>query len=88
MSGSWAPPARPSARGERTRQAILDAAGARFASDGYDKATLRAIAADAGADPAMIIRYFGSKAGLFAAAVQVGFAGIDLAGVSRDLIGS
>lgn len=84
---SWAPPARPSRRGDRTRQAILSAATGRFASDGYDNTTLRAIAADAGVDAALIIRHFGSKAELFAAAVQIGFTSIDLRGVPPDRIG-
>jgi len=87
VTESWAPPGRPTVRGDKTRKAIIDAAGARFASDGYDKATLRAIAGDAHVDPALIIRHFGSKAGLFAAAVQVGFASIDLTGIPRDQIG-
>lgn len=84
---SWAPRARPSRRGDRTRRAILSAATARFASDGYDNTTLRAIAADAGVDAALIIRHFGSKAALFAAAVQTGFTSIDLRGVPPDRIG-
>lgn len=57
----------------------------------YDKGatpvTLRAIAADAGVNPAMIIRHFGSKADLFGASVQLGFDTIDLAGVRRNGIG-
>jgi AcrR family transcriptional regulator len=55
---------------EATRAAILAAARERFAADGYDRATLRAIAADAGIDPALVIRYFGNKEGLFAAAAE------------------
>jgi AcrR family transcriptional regulator len=86
-SRSWAPPRRPARRGSGTRQAILGAAQARFASDGYDKATIRAIAADAGVDPAMVIRHFGSKADLFAIAVDIGFTGIDLAGVPAGQLG-
>jgi len=50
-----------------TREAILQAARARFMQDGYDHAGLRAIAADAGVDPALICRYFGGKERLFAA---------------------
>ena len=49
-----------------TRIAILGAALERFLSDGYDQVGLRAIAADAGVDPALISRYFGGKEGLFA----------------------
>jgi AcrR family transcriptional regulator len=58
-------------RSEETRNAILAAARRRFADDGYERATIRAIAADAGIDPSMVMRYYGSKDGLFAAAVDV-----------------
>jgi AcrR family transcriptional regulator len=56
-------------RSEGTRRAILDAARATFAARGYEQATIRAVAAQAGVDPSMVMRYFGSKAGLFTAAV-------------------
>jgi AcrR family transcriptional regulator len=52
---------------EATRQDILDAARCRFACEGYDRAGLREIAADAGVDAALISRYFGGKEELFAA---------------------
>ncbi len=58
-------------RSEETRNAILAAARRRFADDGYERATIRAIAADADIDPSMVMRYYGSKDGLFAAAVDV-----------------
>ncbi|MFD4462263.1 TetR family transcriptional regulator [Nocardia sp. NPDC058480] len=61
----------PARRSDATKAAILDAARARFAADGYAKATIRAIAADAEIDPSMVMRYFGSKDGLFAAAAQI-----------------
>src|SRR5260370_38436231 len=47
---------------------ILAAARSRFGSDGYERTTLRAVAADVGVDAALVIRYFGSKQDLFAAA--------------------
>ncbi len=50
----------------QTRDRILTAATARFTVDGYDKAGLREICAEAGADPALVCRYFGSKEQLFA----------------------
>ncbi|MCF6467031.1 helix-turn-helix transcriptional regulator [Nonomuraea sp. MG754425] len=53
-----------------TKTVILAAARERFAADGYDKATIRAIAADARIDPAMVMRYFGNKEKLFAAAAE------------------
>ncbi|MET7679906.1 helix-turn-helix domain-containing protein [Streptomyces sp. NPDC005423] len=52
-----------------TRQALLDAAHGRFISLGYDRTTLRDVAADAGVNLALIKRYFGSKEGLFKAAL-------------------
>jgi AcrR family transcriptional regulator len=53
-----------------TRAGILAAARERFAADGYERATIRAIAADAAIDPAMVMRYFGNKEKLFAAAAE------------------
>ncbi|HLU54039.1 MAG TPA: TetR family transcriptional regulator [Pseudonocardia sp.] len=53
------------------REAILAAARARFTEQGYDRTTIRQVAADAGIDPSMVMRYYGSKEGLFAAAVDV-----------------
>jgi AcrR family transcriptional regulator len=55
--------------GMATRRRILDAAKARFASDGYEHATVRAIAADAQVDPGMVHDVFGRKDQLFAAAM-------------------
>jgi AcrR family transcriptional regulator len=54
-----------------TKEAILDAARGRFASLGYHRATIRAIAAEAGVDPALVHHYFGTKEALFAAAMQL-----------------
>lgn len=53
-----------------TRAAILEAAKARFAALGYDRAGLRDIAAEAGADVALIKRYFGGKEALFTEALK------------------
>lgn len=53
----------------RTADAILVAARKRFSSHGYDASGLRAIAELAGVNVALIGRYFGSKEGLFLAAV-------------------
>lgn len=53
-----------------TRETILDAAARRFAEEGYDDVTLREVAGDAGVDPALVVRYFGSKEDLFAAALD------------------
>jgi AcrR family transcriptional regulator len=48
-----------------SRDAVLAAAKKRFATDGYEKTTLRAIAKDAHVDPSMLLYLFGSKLELF-----------------------
>jgi AcrR family transcriptional regulator len=48
-----------------SRDAVLTAAKERFARDGYERTTLRAIARDAHVDPSMVLYLFGSKADLF-----------------------
>ncbi|RFC74280.1 TetR family transcriptional regulator [Streptomyces sp. AcE210] len=58
-------------RSDATRTAILAAARERFAADGYERATIRAIAKDAAIDPSMVMRYYGNKEGLFAAAIDL-----------------
>jgi AcrR family transcriptional regulator len=57
-------------RSDATRTRILDAARERFAKDGYERATIRAIALDAAIDPALVMRYYRNKEGLFAAAAD------------------
>lgn len=54
-----------------TRQAVLDAARARFSQDGFAGATIRKIAADAGVDASLVIQFYGSKDELFAAAMAL-----------------
>ena len=71
-------------RSDRTRAAILAAARELFAADGYAKATIRAIAAQAGIDPSMVMRYYGSKENLLAAAADFGFELPDLARIPQD----
>lgn len=75
-------------RSDATRAAILTAARERFAQDGYDRATIRSIAKDAGIDPSMVMRYFGNKEGLFAAASEFDLRLPDLASVPADRIGT
>ncbi|MCU4185150.1 TetR family transcriptional regulator [Acidiferrimicrobium sp. IK] len=82
--GPWP---RPGARSERSRQAILDAARARFAAEGYERTTVRAVAADAGIDASMVMRYYGSKEGLFAAAADIDLRLPDLDGVEPGRLG-
>ncbi|MFG2563573.1 TetR family transcriptional regulator [Streptomyces sp. NPDC048496] len=67
---------KPASRGRRagrpdTRSQILAVARRRFLADGYQAVTMRQIAADAGVDLALVSYYFGSKKGLFGAAVTV-----------------
>jgi AcrR family transcriptional regulator len=49
----------------QTRDAIAAAARAQFAEVGYERATMRTIAAAAGVDPALIVHFFTSKETLF-----------------------
>jgi AcrR family transcriptional regulator len=74
-------------RSAGTRAAILEAARAQFVAHGYEGATIRKVATDAGIDPAMVMRYFGSKAGLFAAASAVELRLAPLEGVGRRRLG-
>jgi AcrR family transcriptional regulator len=78
-AGRSAPRARPARRprsGRRagdsgTRAAILASARRRFAEHGYDSATIRAIAAGAAVDPALVHHFYGTKERLFAAAMRL-----------------
>lgn len=55
--------------GADTRAALVEAARAVFIEQGYDGATVRAIAGRAGVDAAMVNHWFGGKEGLFGEAV-------------------
>lgn len=79
---------RKESRSVGTRAAILAAARAHFSAVGYERATIRGIAAAAGIDPAMVIRYYSSKEGLFAAAATVDLSLPDLTKVARQEMGS
>lgn len=74
-------------RSDRTRATILAAARERFAAEGYERATIRGIAGDAGIDPSMVMRYYGNKEGLFAAAMDFDLRFPDLTGLPREDIG-
>jgi AcrR family transcriptional regulator len=58
-------------QGALTRAAIAETARAMFTENGYAGTSVRAIAAAAGIDPALVIRYFGSKERLFQQTVQM-----------------
>jgi AcrR family transcriptional regulator len=65
--------AEPTSREEkrrRTEACILQEARRLFAEEGFERATIRAVARGAGVDPALVMQYFGSKEGLFAAAMK------------------
>ena len=74
-------------KSDRTRAAILDAAQKLFAQHGHDRATVRHIAAKASIDPALVIRYFGSKDELFVRAAAFDLRMPDLSKVKRSQIG-
>jgi AcrR family transcriptional regulator len=54
-----------------TRDAILAAARERFSAQGYDRVRMRDVASDAGVDVALVTYHFGSKDGLFGAALEM-----------------
>ena len=56
---------------EDTRRAILDQARHLFAEQGYERASMRAIARAAGVDPSLIVHYFGTKQDLLVAALEL-----------------
>lgn len=56
-------------KGQRTRRTILETARVVFADVGYERATIRGIAAAAGVDKSSVIKYFGTKEALFREAV-------------------
>lgn len=66
-------PARPNSRDDRRRATglrILKSARELFGERGYERTTIRAVAASASVDPALVMQHFGSKQGLFTAAVR------------------
>lgn len=73
---------RPTRDAAATRQRILDAARQHFLTASFDQVGVREIARDAGVDPALVNRYFGSKEQLFAEAV-VGPGKIEWLGEAR-----
>jgi AcrR family transcriptional regulator len=64
---------RPNSRAEqrqRTEARILDAATQVFFTDGYDRATIRAVASAAEVDPGLVMHYFGSKQELYRRVIE------------------
>ena len=72
------PESRPESRAAKraaTAQRILDAARAEFGERGREAATIRRIAQRADVDPSLVMQHYGSKAALFAIAIQLDDAG-------------
>jgi AcrR family transcriptional regulator len=71
-----------------TRARILDAAQRAFAELGYSQAGIREIAALAGTSTTLLIRYFGSKAGLFEAALGEAMRSDVIFSIERSKLGA
>lgn len=75
-----------------TRERILESARELFARNGFDKTSIRAVAAGAGVDGALVHHYYGTKQQLFAAAIAIPIDPMQVIGPLRqtpvDQIGS
>jgi AcrR family transcriptional regulator len=67
-----------------TRERILASARELFARNGIDKTSIRAVATDAGVDPALVHHYFGTKQQLFAAAIHIPIDPMEIIGPMRE----
>jgi AcrR family transcriptional regulator len=74
-------------RSQPARDRILEAAREIFATKGYERATVRAIAAAAAINPSMVIRYYGSKEALFASVATLDFKVTPLMALPRSQFG-
>jgi AcrR family transcriptional regulator len=70
---------------QATQAAIIEAARVRFMSSAYEQVSLRDVAAAAGIDPALVIRYFGSKEGLFERVLSTEVSAPDNSALAGDL---
>ena len=75
-------------RSQTTRDNILEAAKRLFGEEGYERTTIRAIADAAGIHASMVMRYYGSKEGLFAAAASFDLELPDLSVIPRQQMGT
>ncbi|MCX2934151.1 TetR family transcriptional regulator [Mycobacterium sp. CVI_P3] len=64
---------------------ILASARELFARNGFDKTSIRAIAAAAGVDSALVHHYFGTKQQLFAAAINIPVDPMSVIGPLREI---
>jgi AcrR family transcriptional regulator len=76
-------PGRPAGSSD-TRDRILFNARELFARNGIGSTSIRAVAAAAGVDSALVHHYFGTKENLFAAAVHIGIDPMDVIGPLRE----
>ncbi len=76
-------PGRPAGSSD-TRDRILTNARVLFARNGIANTSIRAVAAAAGVDSALVHHYFGAKEQLFAAAVRVPIDPMDIIGPLRE----
>lgn len=74
-------------KSDATRSRIIEAARERFRKEGFERTTIRKVAFDAKIDPAMVMRYFTSKRGLFDAAMTVELRIPDLGRHPREKLG-
>ncbi|WP_437024308.1 TetR/AcrR family transcriptional regulator [Streptomyces bungoensis] len=77
----------PTGTGTATREAIRTAAARLFRDQGFARTTVRRIAADAGADPALVIRHFKSKELLFLETMHLTVDGAPLLDVAMERLG-
>jgi AcrR family transcriptional regulator len=77
-------PGRPAGNSD-TRERILSNARVLFARNGIRSTSIRAVAAAAGVDSALVHHYFGTKEKLFAAAVQIPIDPMDIIGPLREV---
>lgn len=76
-------PGRPPGNSD-ARDRILRSARELFARNGFDKTSIRAIAADAGVDGALVHHYYGTKQQLFAAAIEIPIDPMQVIGPLRE----
>ena len=88
MSTFSAEPTSREERRRRTEGCILQEARRLFAEEGFERATIRAVARRTGVDPALVMQYFGSKEGLFASATAFDLQLPELTQVARHRIGA
>ncbi|CAM4266958.1 transcriptional regulator BetI [Mycobacterium basiliense] len=78
------PRGRPRGTNSTTREQILASARELFARNGIDRTSVRAVAANAGVDAALVYHYFGTKQQLFTAAIRVPIDPMQVLGPMRD----